>query len=150
MTSAQLIVDSSEDNAGVNTVGSATINRARTITELVQDVERSLQLITDALIASPADLFRRHEHELRQLIRVTNRTDTLHAAFAFAASEAQASRKVGSVHTADYLVRALDISKYQAKQWLSLGMKLFAAPPPATIAPPLSDATTDSPAPRRS
>lgn len=147
MTSAQLIVDSTEDNAVgstvANTVGSTTINQARTITELVQDVERSLQLITDALIASPADLFRRHEHELRQLIRVTNRTDTLHAAFAFAASEAQASRKVGSVHTADYLVRALDISKYQAKQWLSLGMKLFAAPPPATIAPPLSDATTD-------
>lgn len=143
MTSAQLIVDSTEDNADANTVGSATINQARTITELVQDVERSLQLITDALIASPADLFRRHEHELRQLIRVTNRTDTLHAAFAFAASEAQASRKVGSVHTADYLVRALDISRYQAKQWLSLGMKLFAAPPPATIAPPLSDATTD-------
>lgn len=147
MTSAQLIVDSTEDNAVgstvANTVGSTTINQARTITELVQDVERSLQLITDGLIASPADLFRRHEHELRQLIRVTNRTDTLHAAFAFAASEAQASRKVGSVHTADYLVRALDISKYQAKQWLSLGMKLFAAPPPATIAPPLSDATTD-------
>lgn len=143
MTSAQLIVDSTEDNADANTVGSTTINQARTITELVQDVERSLQLITDALIASPADLFRRHEHELRQLIRVTNLTDTLHAAFAFAASEAQASRKVGSVHTADYLVRALDISKYQAKQWLSLGMKLFAAPPPATIAPPLSDATTD-------
>lgn len=59
---------------------------------------------------------------------MTNSTEMLHAAFAYAAQEAKAHRRAGSTRTVDYLREILGIFLYQARQLLNLGNSLFAEP----------------------
>ncbi|HIW95218.1 MAG TPA: HNH endonuclease [Candidatus Corynebacterium gallistercoris] len=97
-------------------------------TACVQQISHAMSRIKDLLSEPTAMTFHRHEQDFLELFTVTNSTDTVHAAFAYAAQEAAAFRKLGCRNTSDYLAQVLQTSKYQARQWLALGMNLYAPP----------------------
>ena len=86
--------------------------------------------ITDILTNPTAELFHTHRSDIIRLLKTISHTDTLYAAFAYAAHEAHISRAAGTTRTSTYLARLLDTSEYQARQWINLGISLYKPPEP--------------------
>ncbi|HIW96267.1 MAG TPA: DUF222 domain-containing protein, partial [Candidatus Corynebacterium gallistercoris] len=99
-----------------------------TIDVSVRQIVQAMDNIKAALQHPTAELFHEHSADLVELFRVTNSTEMMHAAFAYAAQEAKAHRRAGSTRTVDYLREVLGISLYQARKLLNLGNCLFAEP----------------------
>ncbi|WP_462398560.1 HNH endonuclease signature motif containing protein, partial [Corynebacterium falsenii] len=95
--------------------------------------------VTDILTTPTAELFHTHRTDIIRLLKTISHTDTLYAAFAYAAHEAQVSRAAGTTRTSTYLARLLDTSEYQARQWINLGISLYKPPEPP------ADKTTTTP-----
>ncbi|HJF12222.1 hypothetical protein, partial [Corynebacterium falsenii] len=94
--------------------------------------------VTDILTNPTAELFHTHRTDIIRLLKTISHTDTLYAAFAYAAHEAGVSREAGTTRTSTYLARLLDTSEYQARQWINLGISLYKPPEP-----PKDDANGD-------
>ncbi|RIX33862.1 HNH endonuclease [Corynebacterium falsenii] len=109
--------DNSADNAATGAADLATH---------VDVIEASMAVVTDILTTPTAELFRTHRAD------IISHTDTLYAAFAYAAHEAGISRVAGTTRTSTYLARLLDTSEYQARQWINLGISLYKPPEPPT------------------
>ncbi|RIX33085.1 hypothetical protein D3M95_11155, partial [Corynebacterium falsenii] len=86
--------------------------------------------VTDILTTPTAELFHTHRADIIRLLKTISHTDTLYAAFAYAAHEAGISRVAGTTRTSTYLARLLDTSEYQARQWINLGISLYKPPEP--------------------
>ncbi|MGP5660772.1 hypothetical protein, partial [Corynebacterium falsenii] len=86
--------------------------------------------VTDILTNPTAELFHTHRADIIRLLKTISHTDTLYAAFAYAAHEAHISRVAGTTRTSTYLARLLDTSEYQARQWINLGISLYKPPEP--------------------
>ena len=93
-------------------------------------IEASMTAVTDILINPTAELFHTHRTDIIRLLTTISHTDTLYAAFAYAAHEAGVSRAAGTTRTSTYLARLLDTSEYQARQWINLGISLYKPPEP--------------------
>ncbi|UBI06014.1 HNH endonuclease [Corynebacterium falsenii] len=98
----------------------------------VDVIEASMTAITDILTTPTAELFHTHRTDIIRLLKTISHTDTLYAAFAYAAHEAHISRAAGTTRTSTYLARLLDTSEYQARQWINLGISLYKPPEPPT------------------
>ena len=109
-----------------NDTGSAAVDLATH----VDLIEASMAAVTDILTNPTAELFRTHRADIIRLLKTISHTDTLYAAFAYAAHEAQVSRVAGTTRTSTYLARLLDTSEYQARQWINLGISLYKPPEP--------------------
>ncbi|WP_462399274.1 HNH endonuclease signature motif containing protein, partial [Corynebacterium falsenii] len=96
----------------------------------VDVIEASMATVTDILTTPTAELFRTHRADIIRLLKTISHTDTLYAAFAYAAHEAGVSREAGTTRTSTYLARLLDTSEYQARQWINLGISLYKPPEP--------------------
>ncbi|WP_462399488.1 hypothetical protein, partial [Corynebacterium falsenii] len=96
----------------------------------VDVIEASMATITDILTTPTAELFHTHRTDIIRLLKTISHTDTLYAAFAYAAHEAHISRVAGTTRTSTYLARLLDTSEYQARQWINLGISLYKPPEP--------------------
>ncbi|UBI05399.1 hypothetical protein LA343_04460 [Corynebacterium falsenii] len=107
-----------------------TIDTASDLTTLVDLIEASMATITDILTNPTAELFHTHRTDIIRLLKTISHTDTLYAAFAYAAHEAGISRAAGTTRTSTYLARLLDTSEYQARQWINLGISLYKPPEP--------------------
>ncbi|MGP5660770.1 hypothetical protein, partial [Corynebacterium falsenii] len=88
--------------------------------------------VTNILTNPTAKLFHSHRADIIRLLKTISHTDTLYAAFAYAAHEAGISRAAGTTRTSTYLARLLDTSEYQARQWINLGISLYKPPEPPT------------------
>ncbi|WP_462399429.1 hypothetical protein, partial [Corynebacterium falsenii] len=95
-------------------------------------IEASMTAVTDILTTPTAELFHSHRADIIRLLTTISHTDTLYAAFAYAAHEAHVSRVAGTTRTSTYLARLLDTSEYQARQWINLGISLYKPPEPPT------------------
>ncbi|RIX33185.1 hypothetical protein D3M95_10995, partial [Corynebacterium falsenii] len=102
------------------------------LTTHVDLIEASMATITDILTNPTAELFHTHRADIIRLLKTISHTDTLYAAFAYAAHEAHISRAAGTTRTSTYLARLLDTSEYQARQWINLGISLYKPPEPPT------------------
>ncbi|MDC7103394.1 HNH endonuclease [Corynebacterium falsenii] len=98
----------------------------------VDVIEASMATVTDILTTPTAELFHTHRTDIIRLLTTISHTDTLYAAFAYAAHEAHISRAAGTTRTSTYLARLLDTSEYQARQWINLGISLYKPPEPPT------------------
>ncbi|HJF11304.1 hypothetical protein, partial [Corynebacterium falsenii] len=122
--------DNSADNAATGAADLATH---------VDVIEASMAVVTDILTNPTAELFHTHRADIIRLLTTISHTDTLYAAFAYAAHEAGISRAAGTTRTSTYLARLLDTSEYQARQWINLGISLYKPPEPP------ADKTTTNP-----
>ncbi|AHI04239.1 hypothetical protein CFAL_02900 [Corynebacterium falsenii DSM 44353] len=100
------------------------------LTTHVDLIEASMAALTDILTTPTAELFHTHRADIIRLLTTISHTDTLYAAFAYAAHEAGISRAAGTTRTSTYLARLLDTSEYQARQWINLGISLYKPPEP--------------------
>ncbi|WP_462398498.1 hypothetical protein, partial [Corynebacterium falsenii] len=118
------------------------------LTTHVDVIEASMAVVTDILTNPTAELFHTHRADIIRLLKTISHTDTLYAAFAYAAHEAGISRVAGTTRTSTYLARLLDTSEYQARQWINLGISLYKPPePPKDDADgDASDSTAEDPA----
>ena len=107
-----------------------TNDTASDLTTHVDVIEASMATITDILTNPTAELFHTHRADIIRLLKTISHTDTLYAAFAYAAHEAGVSRAAGTTRTSTYLARLLDTSEYQARQWINLGISLYKPPEP--------------------
>ena len=107
-----------------------TNDTASDLTTHVDVIEASMATITDILTNPTAELFHTHRSDIIRLLKTISHTDTLYAAFAYAAHEAHVSRVAGTTRTSTYLARLLDTSEYQARQWINLGISLYKPPEP--------------------
>ncbi|AHI04249.1 hypothetical protein CFAL_03555 [Corynebacterium falsenii DSM 44353] len=107
-----------------------TNDTASDLTTLVDVIEASMTAVTDILTTPTAELFHTHRADIIRLLTTISHTDTLYAAFAYAAHEAGISRAAGTTRTSTYLARLLDTSEYQARQWINLGISLYKPPEP--------------------
>ena len=116
-----------------------SIDSVADLTTHVDVIEASMAVVTDILTTPTAELFRTHRADIIRLLKTISHTDTLYAAFAYAAHEAGISRVAGTTRTSTYLARLLDTSEYQARQWINLGISLYKPPEPP------ADKTTTNP-----
>ena len=116
-----------------------TNDTASDLTTHVDVIEASMTAVTDILTTPTAELFHTHRADIIRLLTTISHTDTLYAAFAYAAHEAGISRAAGTTRTSTYLARLLDTSEYQARQWINLGISLYKPPEP-----PKDDADGDA------
>ena len=107
-----------------------TNDTASDLTTHVDVIEASMTAVTDILTTPTAELFHTHRADIIRLLTTISHTDTLYAAFAYAAHEAGVSRVAGTTRTSTYLARLLDTSEYQARQWINLGISLYKPPEP--------------------
>ncbi|CAM2872601.1 HNH endonuclease [Corynebacterium falsenii] len=107
-----------------------TNDTASDLTTHVDVIEASMTAVTDILTTPTAELFHTHRTDIIRLLKTISHTDTLYAAFAYAAHEAGVSREAGTTRTSTYLARLLDTSEYQARQWINLGISLYKPPEP--------------------
>ncbi|MDC7103774.1 HNH endonuclease signature motif containing protein [Corynebacterium falsenii] len=122
------------------------------LTTHVDVIEASMAAVTDILTNPTAELFHTHRADIIRLLTTISHTDTLYAAFAYAAHEAGVSRVAGTTRTSTYLARLLDTSEYQARQWINLGISLYKPPEPpkdntagdSTAENPTNDDTDDA------
>ncbi|MDC7105071.1 hypothetical protein PQG76_11200, partial [Corynebacterium falsenii] len=92
-----------------------SIDSVADLTTHVDVIEASMTAVTDILTTPTAELFHTHRTDIIRLLKTISHTDTLYAAFAYAAHEAQVSRAAGTTRTSTYLARLLDTSEYQAR-----------------------------------
>ncbi|AHI04278.1 hypothetical protein CFAL_05405 [Corynebacterium falsenii DSM 44353] len=116
-----------------------SIDSVADLTTHVDVIEASMATVTDILTTPTAELFHTHRADIIRLLKTISHTDTLYAAFAYAAHEAGISRVAGTTRTSTYLARLLDTSEYQARQWINLGISLYKPPEPP------ADKTTTTP-----
>ncbi|MGP5659718.1 hypothetical protein, partial [Corynebacterium falsenii] len=83
------------------------------LTTHVDVIEASMTAVTDILTNPTAELFHTHRADIIRLLTTISHTDTLYAAFAYAAHEAGVSREAGMTRTSTYLARLLNTSEYQ-------------------------------------
>ena len=107
-----------------------SIDSVADLTTHVDVIEASMATVTDILTTPTAELFHTHRTDIIRLLKTISHTDTLYAAFAYAAHEAHISRVAGTTRTSTYLARLLDTSEYQARQWINLGISLYKPPEP--------------------
>ncbi|UBI06562.1 hypothetical protein LA329_09935 [Corynebacterium falsenii] len=115
-----------------NDTNSNTADNAVDLATHVDAIEASMTAVTDILTNPTAELFHTHRTDIIRLLKTISHTDTLYAAFAYAAHEAGISRTAGTTRTSTYLARLLDTSEYQARQWINLGISLYKPPEPPT------------------
>ncbi|MGP5660500.1 HNH endonuclease signature motif containing protein [Corynebacterium falsenii] len=126
MTTTPHTTESTRQDEHTNDTGSAAVDLATH----VDLIEASMATITDILTTPTAELFHTHRTDIIRLLTTISHTDTLYAAFAYAAHEAGVSRAAGTTRTSTYLARLLDTSEYQARQWINLGISLYKPPEP--------------------
>ncbi|HJF12211.1 hypothetical protein, partial [Corynebacterium falsenii] len=135
MTTTPHTTEPTRQDEHTNDTGSAAVDLATH----VDLIEASMTAVTDILTTPTAELFHTHRADIIRLLTTISHTDTLYAAFAYAAHEAGISRAAGTTRTSTYLARLLDTSEYQARQWINLGISLYKPPEPP------ADKTTTTP-----
>ncbi|RSZ63209.1 DUF222 domain-containing protein [Corynebacterium hylobatis] len=91
----------------------------------------SSYLELSALMTDPAGMdFDRIRPEFERLEEAAAHRGYIDAAFAYAADRAGAGKYVGAVHSLEYLMRALGLSRSEARSRLQRGEALFAPPKP--------------------
>lgn len=102
---------------------------SRSVSSYAHQICAAVEGLRDLLADPSVDFFDANEAELVRALNALNQTDGLFGSFAYAADIAEASRRVGSTRTSDYLQRRLDTSFVQAMRWLDIGAALHGAAP---------------------